>query len=413
MKGLFCAECCTLRTLPRGNLTPVSCDCGNVTGSWLDGSRGSARFTAKRPAYAHGVGLNNLFISAVVDSFGMSRTDEQWRESVDDIASATQARAGRIRERTALLQLPNAARDALQRGRMTLGAAEQLLKLRDHPELIEKIVAHEFGSDYAHAALRDEPVRSFYQVDMELQRLQREKAVAEAKQRAEKQGLTVVDEPAYNRKKSDPQKIGAGYDDLHIDAKGHVGKPCHAVAITSGGKLIPVCTKPSKHAKEVAATKPASSSTTQRQDEPDDVQRAEEARFTFVEQLLQRAPHALAGALPMLLVLGRSQYDDQQAIRLLGLDSDGKRYSADSSKRFATWLVGGDTISEGEPHVDAAKLAAAAAACTWVAIQEAAYDHDPLMAFLIRTLQCEGYEPNAGELALLEQVPKDAAAWFA
>ena len=334
-------------------------------------------------------------------------------ESVDDVASAVQQRAARIRERTALLQLPNAARDALQRGRMTLGAAEQLLKLRDHPDLIEKIVAHELESDYAQMRNQGEPVRNFYSVDTELQRLQREKAVAEARARAEKQGLTVVDEPAYNRKKSDPQKIGGGYDDLHIDAKAHVGKPCHAVAITSGGKLVPVCTKPSKHAKEVAAAAPAATTTKRREDEPDDVQRADDARFAFVGQLLQRAPHALAGALPMLVVLGRPSYDDEQILKLLGLDTDGKRYSNDASKRFAAWLAGDSAISEGEPQIDAAKLAAAAAACTFVAIQETAYDHDPLMAFLIRTLQREGYEPNAGERELLEQVPKDAAEWFA
>lgn len=80
VKGLFCAECVTLRTLHRGNLAPVACDCGNVTGWWLDGSRGVARYTADRPAYAYGVGLNNHLIEAVIGTYGSPMADEQWRE---------------------------------------------------------------------------------------------------------------------------------------------------------------------------------------------------------------------------------------------------------------------------------------------------------------------------------------------
>lgn len=338
-------------------------------------------------------------------------------EDVDAIASTVQTRAARIRERTALLQLPNRARAALQNGEITLGAATQLLKLREHPDLMERLVVDELDSDYAQARRGDEserePVRSFYRVDHELQRLQEEKAIAEARARAEKQGLTVVDEPSYNRKKSDPQKIGAGFEYLHVDAKAHVGKPCHAVAITRGGKLVPVCTKPSKHAKEIAEARPAASRRSEPEPEPEDgVYDADDARFAFVQQLLQRAPHAFAGALSMLVVLGRVSYDDESVCKLLGLETDGKRYSTDSGKRIAAWLADGSTFDVDGPHVDPPKLAAAAAACTYVAIQEAAY-HDPLMAFLIGTLQREGYEPNTGELELLARVPTNAAEWFA
>lgn len=80
MKGLACAECFDIRALPRDNLTPVSCACGNVTGWWLNGREGTARYTAKLPAYAWGVGFNNRFLIAVFEGYGAIPTAEKMRE---------------------------------------------------------------------------------------------------------------------------------------------------------------------------------------------------------------------------------------------------------------------------------------------------------------------------------------------
>ncbi len=70
MKGLACAECFDIRALPRGDLVPVSCQCGNVTGWWLNGRAGIARYTAQRPAYAWGLGFNNSFLIELFNGYG-------------------------------------------------------------------------------------------------------------------------------------------------------------------------------------------------------------------------------------------------------------------------------------------------------------------------------------------------------
>lgn len=360
--------------------------------------------------------LQRSDISALEEARGYQQLLDLGQD-VDDVATRVQVRAARIRERTALLQLPNRARAALQNHEITLGAAYQLLKLRDHPDLIEQIVAAELDGEFARARqgsdrAEHEPVSSFYRVDTELQRLHQEKAVAEARARAEKRGLTVVDEPGYGRKKSDPQKIGNAYDELHIDAKVHVGKPCHAVAITRGGKLVPVCTKPSKHAKEVAEKAPATS----RRNEPepvDDVQARDEDRFNFLRDLLAREPGALSTFLPLLVLLGRQSYDEEKLCELLGIETAGQRYSTDATKKFTAWLTENGTVSDGVLHLMASRVVAASVASAFLNLQEVSYESDPVMAFIIRTLQREGYEPNAGELELLEKAPADAAEWFA
>jgi len=47
MRGLFCPECLTIRSLPRRDLEPVSCDCGNLVAWW---SAGEVRYYSRRCA---------------------------------------------------------------------------------------------------------------------------------------------------------------------------------------------------------------------------------------------------------------------------------------------------------------------------------------------------------------------------
>lgn len=88
MKGIFCAECFDIKTLRPGNNEPVSCECGNTTGWWLDGSRGVARYTAKRPAYAWGMGFTNTVLTGVRDLYGSMPADEEWRDLFDKATTA-------------------------------------------------------------------------------------------------------------------------------------------------------------------------------------------------------------------------------------------------------------------------------------------------------------------------------------
>lgn len=85
MKGLACSECVDLRLLSNRDRDPVSCRCENVTGWWIDGRAGVARYSAQRPAYAYGVGLNNQFLLPALHLDGLGR-DGQWRD-LHDIAT--------------------------------------------------------------------------------------------------------------------------------------------------------------------------------------------------------------------------------------------------------------------------------------------------------------------------------------
>ena len=90
MKGLACLKCVDLRALAQGNLMPVSCRCENVTAWWIDGQRGVARYTAKAPTYALGVGFNNRFLLPALESAMSSGIvpDEEWRKLHDEATTA-------------------------------------------------------------------------------------------------------------------------------------------------------------------------------------------------------------------------------------------------------------------------------------------------------------------------------------
>lgn len=88
MKGLACAKCFDIRALPRDNLTPVSCQCGNTTGWWLDGRQGTARYTAEAPYAAWGVGFNNRFLVAVFSGYGAIPDSEKMRACHDQATDA-------------------------------------------------------------------------------------------------------------------------------------------------------------------------------------------------------------------------------------------------------------------------------------------------------------------------------------
>ncbi len=88
MKGLACAKCFDIRALPHGDLMPVSCQCGNTTGWWLDGRQGVARYTAKAPAFAWGMGFNNSFLTSVFGGYGNIPSAEQMRGFHDHATTA-------------------------------------------------------------------------------------------------------------------------------------------------------------------------------------------------------------------------------------------------------------------------------------------------------------------------------------
>ncbi len=82
MKGLFCSICYSIRSLPREDLKPVFCDCGNLCGWWLDGAKGIARYYSPDPHSGYFVGWNNQYLRGVVE-LQMCNTDALARELHD------------------------------------------------------------------------------------------------------------------------------------------------------------------------------------------------------------------------------------------------------------------------------------------------------------------------------------------
>ena len=89
MKGLVCGDCMTLRTLPSGDLKPVSCDCGKVTAWWIDGQRGIARFHCRGDReFALGLGLNNRYLLGALRQPMTPMPNDEWRAMHDKAITA-------------------------------------------------------------------------------------------------------------------------------------------------------------------------------------------------------------------------------------------------------------------------------------------------------------------------------------
>lgn len=81
MKLILCGKCFDIRALR--DTGPVTCECGNVTGWWLDPDRGTGRIYAKDRDRAKLVGINNHLILTAFKAYDYSPA--RWREIHDEI----------------------------------------------------------------------------------------------------------------------------------------------------------------------------------------------------------------------------------------------------------------------------------------------------------------------------------------
>lgn len=86
MKGLFCSKCFTIRSLSSEDLKPVSCDCGNLKGWWINGRIGVARYHATLRGCGFMVGWNNRFLDFVINRTNL--TNEGAKEMHDHCTNA-------------------------------------------------------------------------------------------------------------------------------------------------------------------------------------------------------------------------------------------------------------------------------------------------------------------------------------
>lgn len=320
-------------------------------------------------------------------------------ESADEIAAAVSVNADRIRRRAALLQLPNAARELLESHRITIGAAEELLQLKGHPEEIDRLVQ---PFDAAHAHSTATPTSTFgWQLSDAKNRIKIAETRAASIAKAEKEGLKVVGLPAYNAKS---KRIGTGYDDVNTPLAEHRKLTCHAVAVNETGKLVAICTKPKNHPD--ATTKPANTAArgpNQYAVERERRRQRTETRRALLRHYVDAHPagsaevHTLA---VMSLREGMYSGGDGVLCELLGIEvPDGR---GKETKAFASWLVQGATVIRGSmPIPELARLRQARLAIDLAALDQQFDDNDITLTdgdAWIAFLTCLGYEPDEEEL---------------
>lgn len=144
-----------------------------------------------------------------------------------------------IAKRLSLLELPETVRAQIDSGGITVSDGLELQKLKDRPELLEKVIE---GNPHVSIAGRVE--RALEEVkDAELQ--------AERVRELEATGLRVL--VCAHRWHFTPPKgaicIGTQWDSLPVDPEAHAAEPCHAVGITldAESEPIPLCTDRSRH----------------------------------------------------------------------------------------------------------------------------------------------------------------------
>ena len=294
--------------------------------------------------------------------------------------------AAYVRERLRLIELPPGARRLVDDEVIGIEAGVALVQLVDHPEAMESALA-QVGT-----GRRDVE----WLVSSTLRQLEAEAKVAEARAKAEAEGLHIVEHEGYQPKGY--VEVGT-YGGLDVDPKAHAKEPCHAVAISPrDATLTPVCTDKKRHSR-----KGTSSVKTAPKQGPDHDARAEKAaRKQATDQRKEFIASVLAGriskadvlALVLPNYLDDANANEQQAIaKLLGVEPP-------DDNRYNRW---GHALREYAAASETARLRACLA-FSLVQGEEAvsgSWGHDRAerhRAFLA----AKGYEPTAYEVEQAE-----------
>ena len=215
-----------------------------------------------------------------------------------------------VRERLALLELPESAQTAVDEGTVTLADAKVLVVVKDHPDIIEQVVAAR-------------PTDVGWAVKQQLRRAAAEEQRAALAGELEAGGVRVIDNEGHR------PTTYVVLADIGIDEQSHGGEPCHAAVITDrhdGPQAIAVCTERRRHTKAGASEiKPL-----RRDDDPRaaERERARErkrvaaARGEFVaDRLARRLPKGPAATFVIRTLLDRANANDAaRAAEVLGVD---------------------------------------------------------------------------------------------
>lgn len=76
VKAIVCGKCADIRALRSSG--PVTCECGNVTGWWIDPNRGIARVYATDRSLAKIMGVHNGLVRAAFSAYDFSA--QRWQD---------------------------------------------------------------------------------------------------------------------------------------------------------------------------------------------------------------------------------------------------------------------------------------------------------------------------------------------
>lgn len=223
-----------------------------------------------------------------------------------------------VRERLALLELPEPAQQAIEKGAISLAEAKVLVVVKDHPDVIEEVV-------------EARPADVAWAVKQRLRRQAAERQRAELEAEQEAAGVRVVEDEGHRP---------TGYvvvADLGVDEEGHAGEPCHAVVIADrhdGPHAIAVCTERRRHTKagasEVKAQRRDDDGRAAERDQARERKRVAAARREFVAQRLgRRLPKGQATSFMVRTLVDRANANDRaRAGELLGVQAVQGPYGA-------------------------------------------------------------------------------------
>jgi ParB family chromosome partitioning protein len=143
-----------------------------------------------------------------------------------------------IAGRLALLELPKKVQAEVHRGALGVTQATTLLALKEHRQVITRLLADEWDRRNLERA-----------VVREVARIAAEARSAQARAKLEDEGIpTVADWNRHGQGGArQPVAIGAGYGELNVDVGKHGREPCHAGHVTRAGEIVLLCTRPHRH----------------------------------------------------------------------------------------------------------------------------------------------------------------------
>ena len=151
---------------------------------------------------------------------------------------------GYVNKRLSLLGLPPEVQADLDAGRMTIGDALDLAKVKDEKKIRDILKASRRptgdGKSYVYEGVS---ARAQHVVET----AKRERAVKQVQNALRADGITVIDYPANHVWTGTARRLGTGYNEVDVDPDKHAKKPCHAAAVKPDAEIVYVCTDPAKH----------------------------------------------------------------------------------------------------------------------------------------------------------------------